>query len=853
MSDVPYYEEEGNQFSLGQLGQSERQQLVDLSGNQATGSAYVDAKDFVLSPLGANLDLLGQWASRPNGEPGVPGTNIQEWQQITQEGRDNHVKIVYGGYLFPLGHLATLTTVTNRILVADPVNPSAYADAYLQQHSFIRVTQHKKYYPAPGQPYGLGAWPFSEVEILTKVTPDLLEPGLTATPLVSTWTDHGHYPQAFIPQTQDGAYFPFSFHMIDDAGTVVSMHMPLVFFFGRGGSDDPLLEFSESQIADVVNMYNSFGQSGDPMKYATSTIAGTHIKYSPEVSVNGVNKAGATTHPTLSITLGCATPSKVPSPVSSPTPGGPQDYPPVSSPVQQQQLSNDGQPAFYPSLMNAYIRLPAAETLSRAKLNDGQGPGGVGIFPYSSYVTGGFGAAANNKGSVYAGLLNPPNLKFPSDAVGGLANPNIGVAGLSAAAGAVGGQLDTYAKDAVGKISEYFGGLLDANFLGGLKLSDILGGLTGLFGGDNSAPELTRMIGSDGTVTVTYTLSAELAKWPSSTPIFEPVNASGAQFNLTATIVIAPLGSTTFDVKGSIDGFTIDILESFAIIQIPFGDATTKGATFESKNGKKPDIKVNVGQPTFLGVLDFVNTLQQFLSDIGGSGVSIDVGPTQISAAISLSLPSVGCGVFSLDNLALSAKVVVPFLGDPTIATFGFCSQEQPFALTVMCFGGGGYLLVSVGFTEMQSLTASFDFEGQLALDLGVASGGIAAMAGITFNYDATNGSTLTGFVKLTGELEVLGIISVSITLLLTLSYASKNNVATGTATMTISVSLCFFSISVPITVQKQFSGPTQSNPQKPLVRGAKDQVSYDNTSQLSFADQYDINAWSDYCNAFAA
>ncbi len=210
------------------------------------------------------------------------------------------------------------------------------------------------------------------------------------------------------------------------------------------------------------------------------------------------------------------------------------------------------------------------------------------------------------------------------------------------------------------------------------------------------------------------------------------------------------------------DAFTITILEEAQVIQIPFGasDGSTPGATFTASSGAKSSIQVNVGQPTFLGALDFVNTLEQFLSDIGGSGVSIDVGPTQISASLSLSLPSVGVGVFNLENLALSASVVVPFLGGATVATFGFCSQEQPFSLTVLCFGGGGYLLVGVGLHSLQSLTASFDFEGQLALDLGVASGGVSVMAGITFSYAAGHpGSTLTGFVRITGEVEVLGIL----------------------------------------------------------------------------------------------
>ena len=142
-------------------------------------------------------------------------------------------------------------------------------------------------------------------------------------------------------------------------------------------------------------------------------------------------------------------------------------------------------------------------------------------------------------------------------------------------------------------------------------------------------------------------------------------------------------------------------------------------------------------------------------------------------------------------------------------------------------------------------------------MDLGVASGGVSAMAGITFSYDVTMGSTLTGFVRLNGHVSVLGIISVSLELDLTLSYQSMSNITTGTATMTISVSLCFFSISVPITVQKQFSGPTQDKPaQKFIAHGehsVSPKVSYANTSNLTFFHQYDDSAWKAYCNAFAS
>ena len=459
--------------------------------------------------------------------------------------------------------------------------------------------------------------------------------------------------------------------------------------------------------------------------------------------------------------------------------------------------------------------------------------------------------------------------------VGGLANPNLGVSGLSAAAGAIGGSLSQYADQAEADVADYFSGLTSSKFLGGLSLTDILGEFTG----DLKAPTISQQVANDGTRTVTYTLQTQLQPWT----VFAPVSTDGA-FTLTATVTITPSGGTTFKVQGVVDAFTITVLDGAPIIQIPFGDAASPGATFTASSGTKSNIQVNVGQPTFEGALSFVNALEQFLSDIGGSGVSIDVEPAQISASLSLALPSVGVGVFNLENLALSASVVIPFLGEATVATFGFCSQEQPFSLTVMCFGGGGYLLVGVGLTSLESLTASFDFEGQFALDLGVASGGVSVMAGITFSYaaapaspPATAGATLTGFVRITGEVEVLGILSITLEVQLSLSYNSSDNTATGTATMTVLVSLCFFSTSVSITVQKSFSGSSGTSssvssamPQVtdaaalPAASGARAAAQeshaassganpFASISGTTFKDQMSSTDWASYCAAFGS
>ena len=862
-------------FEFTSLKRQDRQNIVLRSGNQQSTSAFLEANEFRLSALGTDMDILGEF-------PYDPSNSFQGWRHITSSGRDQHVKVVYSGYLFPLGHHATITTVTDRVLSPDPVFPGSMADAYLQNYTFIRVTQRSKSYPALGQPYGNQTWPFSDVTFITEVTPDLDDevdatsalPNLVAN--VPTYTGH---PQAFFPQV-GGNNFLFAIKLTDLAGNVVTTQVPLAFVYGRaapppgGTTAYPLNQFNgdAADMGALNKVYNPLGQvGGGPLNYVQAPVPGTRVRYAPEVIAKGTTpKPGATTHPTLALTLGAAGPINVPSPNMSPAPTDPDYIPPYGTPATIAQLTNANQPAFYPTLLSANIRLPAAETMSRAHFDDGTGPGGVQIFMFGQYVTDGFTkpsghaivrvhpngfidpSSSTNPGSVYAGLLNQPGLNFPSDAIGALGNPNLNVQGLSAAAGAIGGTLSQYATKAEALISEYFGALTSSQLLGGLTLQDILGAFSSLGGDDLGVPELTHQVAADGTITVSYTLKAKLQN---ALGVFTPDPSYGQMFTLTATVTVSLSGKTTLAVNGTIDPFKIEILGGSPIISIPFGSgggATPPGATFTAGTGKKTDIKVNVGQPSFEGALSFVNDLEQFLSDIGGSGISINVSPTQISASISLDLPSIGCGMFNLENMALSAAVVIPFLGDPATATFGFCSQEKPFSLTVMCFGGGGYVLVGVGLTSLQSLTASLDFEGQLGLDLGVASGSVSAMAGITFSYKAGSGSVLTGFVKIVGEVEILGIISVSLELDLQLSYASATNVATGTATMKISVSLCFFSISVPITVQKSFNGGTHMAPAA-IVRGAGPRSAFDNNADTTFGAQMDTTSWLDYCSAFAS
>jgi hypothetical protein len=893
----------GPTFQFTSTSQTDRAEIVEASGAPGLdGHAFVASDQFELSALGASLDLTGYWnapvaddpAGRNPASVGQVRINIAQWRQVTTQGRDQYVRVVYRGYLFPLGLRAIFVKVVDRVFVPDPEYPALHADAYLQLREYIRIVEPTKTYPAFGQPFGANSWPFASVTAVTTVSPFLAPnpPHLVVPP-------SGKPAQAIMPQSVSGDVI-WTFHAVDDDQNIATLQLPQAFIYGQDSSSYTKDPFDAHQTRSLASAWNKLDESR-----RTCRLQGTHLRLAPEVNIG---KKGATTHPVYSLELRAATTETDPNTHHTTT------GPSLGS------LAKADQPAFYPSLGHANIRIPAAEALSRQTLNDSSSitaPPGVQISYYGDYVAGGFPASlhpswnsrpalteraphlpqiAENKGSVYSQLTAAATpLSMPADAVGGIAQPNLNVAGLSAAAGVLGGgaltggasSLANYATNGLAEIQEYFSNLSNSlgTIFGGLPFLSGLGaaaprsgeiprgplpdpgGILGQFVNTplNSPEMQTAIDQATGTKTTTYTFSASLQPWNgggalATAPdlnLFQPApntyqeTATGSAMTLVATATVSASSPPTFQVNGTIDPFTVTILGSqpdLAFIAVPFN-----GVTFTSGAGMKSDVSVNVGTVTFLSPLSFVNQLEQFLQNIGGSGFSIDVTPSQISATLTLAIPSVGGVVFTFENLALSAGITIPFLGDPTVMTFAFCSQDSPFQITVDCIGGGGYCTLALGMDGVQAVAASFDLAAEIALDLAVASGGVSLSAGFTYSWQSSVGTTLSAFVRLCGEVEVIGLISVSIELEIQLGLVLPNGggapYLTGTGTLKISVSVCFFSVSVPITVTKTF-GPIAG-----IDRRHGDTEGSGPTWEIPamFASQVTgAPTWADYCGAFA-
>ncbi len=222
---------------------------------------------------------------------------------------------------------------------------------------------------------------------------------------------------------------------------------------------------------------------------------------------------------------------------------------------------------------------------------------------------------------------------------------------------------------------------------------------------------------------------------------------------------------------------------------------------FTQLAGQPPKLEVGTAKVTFMGRLRLVEELQNHVA-LGDSAPRIQVDDTRIVAQYLLPIPSAPCGVFVMRNIAFRAVVDVPFDGDPVSVTLAFASRANPFNLSVLMFGGGGYLELEVNHRGLQRLEASLEFGASVAINFIVASGEVHAMGGVRFVLE--DGQVqLTGFLRFGGSVEVLGIISVSVELLVTLSYDTVSNEMYGQATLVVDIDLLLYSDSVELDTGK--------------------------------------------------
>lgn len=346
-------------------------------------------------------------------------------------------------------------------------------------------------------------------------------------------------------------------------------------------------------------------------------------------------------------------------------------------------------------------------------------------------------------------------------------------------------------------------------------------------------------------LTIRFDWQPEISSFPTSDPIFRVNDKRG--FSVAVKAEVKKHGDTTpkVSVICGLKHFDLVLIAPASFIELQF-----EKIEFSVDSGAKMDVDVLLTDIKFVGPLSFVEVLKDLIPLDGFSDPPfLDISSKGIDAGFSIALPTVAVGVLNLSNLSLGAGFTVPFIGQPLSVRFNFCTREQPFLLTVYMFGGGGFFGVTIDPNGVQILEASFEFGAAISIDLGVASGGVSVMAGIYFRMEQDDAS-LTGYFRLAGHVDVLGLITASLELYLALRYEFESGKAVGEASLTIEISLFIFSGSVTVRCERKFAG-SNGDPNLRQMLGLNAALTL--AQELAAINSADvIYPWREHCEAFA-
>lgn len=372
-------------------------------------------------PAGARHLALG---------PSFDALSIERWQHWSVLGRDLFVEVVYKGFLFPLGHRASLVKRTERTFIK---GAAGTIRAYLRQRMFIRVGAPRKGFPAIGQPNSGRQMPVDDITILTITTPDIVDPTLdvandnVVAPSGRVLSEH--VGLAFWPRVAqtDGAEVRFEF-----AVDGLTSRMPLMFV-------DNVAAHNDQTMRALITQYNGIRSRKDkePADLRTMPLGGQKHRYAAE------HKPGDTSHQTHAWQLKAqGGPSSLPGASASDKGGWEGENLGFDDPL----LEAAEQPPFYPAIEVAWLRIDQVDQFS------GQPTPPIRAQFDGHYVAHGFpvgdadaARAVNDNGlEIYLNVLDRISLSMGGGGAyrsGGIFSPNSPIAALSRKNGPLSGTM----------------------------------------------------------------------------------------------------------------------------------------------------------------------------------------------------------------------------------------------------------------------------------------------------------------------------------------------------------------------------------------------------------------------------
>jgi hypothetical protein len=335
---------------------------------------------------------------------------------------------------------------------------------------------------------------------------------------------------------------------------------------------------------------------------------------------------------------------------------------------------------------------------------------------------------------------------FPtSDLAGGLATPSFVADAISGAGEPI--------KEALAGLEQFDPGQLfseEAKLLGLVPLRDVIAVVHG-----GKPPSLTSLPGSPSSIELVW----DEARCEEAGP-FRPIEGATAALSLSVKATVDPATMhPTVRTHGRLTNFCLDLA---GVLVVQFREVT-----FTMVGDEKPALQVRGLDVRLAGDLEFLAVLQdaaaQLVPDVP---VRVEATPRGISVSHQIAVPpltfSAGTVSVSVRELLFRTRLSLPFDGEVAVE-LGFASRRHPFLLGVWLLGGGGYLELQIRGGEVTEMSCAVELGGVFAVDWVVVRGEVHALAGIDIRLRPDHGAVLTGYLRVGGSVEVLGLISVSI------------------------------------------------------------------------------------------
>lgn len=321
-------------------------------------------------------------------------------------------------------------------------------------------------------------------------------------------------------------------------------------------------------------------------------------------------------------------------------------------------------------------------------------------------------------------------------------------------------------------------------------------------------------------------------------PLFDndPVHPKQPTSKLTLTVVSSP---TLNEATCTLTNFKLAMPPGpDEIIELSFGKVE-----FRQRTGQPPTLELEGLGAEFVGKLRLLQKLQEKVG-LGKLAPQVQPSPTSIVARYAVPVPDVKALSFVMSNLTFNAALTVPYKKEPVSVALGFASRERPFTLTVLMFGGGGYMDLELVHTGLRRLEVSLLFGAAIAMNFGVGSAEVHAFGGIRYAMVGASVS-LTGFIHIGGSIQLLGLVAVSVELQVELDYQFDTNRLVGRAKIVVDIDVTLYSDSIELD-----SGDW-------VIAGGDSSVPVAPPGPVLFAvppgpDETALQAWRNYRGAFA-